>query len=100
MAYRRLCDGRLRSSGRRWQERVSSPKRRSEPMCNRALMWIGALTTAGVLGQSTSAAYTGLTVERHATVSISGTSYDVFRVYVNFSDPGDRLVIMAGSPNL
>ena len=69
-------------------------------MCNRALMWVGALTAAGVLGQNASAAYTGLTVERHATVSISGTSCDVFRVYVNFSDPGDRLVIMAGSPNL
>jgi hypothetical protein len=53
----------------------------------------------------THAGYTGLAIEKHTTVSVSGVSYDVWRLYANFSDPGDRLVAGFGGqlptyPNL
>jgi hypothetical protein len=43
------------------------------------------------------AVYTGLTIEMHSTVSIDDSSYNVWRVYANFSDPGDRLVAGFGA---
>lgn len=46
------------------------------------------------------AAYTGLSVQLHTSVTIGGQGYDVYRVYANFSDPGDRLVGVFGSPSL
>jgi hypothetical protein len=44
--------------------------------------------------------YAGLTIELHTSVSISGSDYDVWRLYANFPNPGDRLVIGFGSPTL
>ena len=55
---------------------------------------VGALMLAG----GVDAAYTGLSVSLHNTVTIDGNSYSVFRVYANFTDPGDRLVY-GGSAN-
>lgn len=50
--------------------------------------------------QSANADYSGLAIELHSTVNIRGGSFDIWRVYANFSDPGDRLVIGFGSPTL
>lgn len=44
--------------------------------------------------------YLGLSVERHTTVNIAGITRDVYRVYADFSNPGDQLTFLAGSPTL
>lgn len=45
-----------------------------------------------VLTPAVRADYTGLSVALHDTVQINGNPFSVYRVYANFTDPGDRLV--------
>jgi hypothetical protein len=44
--------------------------------------------------------YDGLTIEMHTSVDVNGSMYDVWRLYANFTNPGDRLVTGFGSPTL
>jgi hypothetical protein len=46
------------------------------------------------------ATYQGLSIEQHTTTMIGGNPYDVYRVYANFSDANDRLVVGFGSPSM
>jgi hypothetical protein len=64
----------------------------------RTIACVIAVGSAIASTQSALAVYTGLTIENHATVSIGSESYNVWRLYANFSDPGDRLVVGFGSP--
>jgi len=62
--------------------------------------WIGAVTASAAFAPSAWAVYTGISAHLHTTVPIGGQSYDVYRLYANFDDPGDRLVAVFGSPML
>src|SRR5262245_55385344 len=66
----------------------------------RMIVRVLAVSAAVALTPSVRAVYTGVTIEQHASVVIGGSDYDVYRVYANFSDPGDRLVVGFGSPAL
>ncbi len=55
--------------------------------------------TLALAGQA-QAIYLGMNVEKYAVVNIGGINHDVWRVYVNFSNPGDQLISVGGSPNL
>src|SRR5262245_38356197 len=44
--------------------------------------------------------YNGLTIQKHITVDVNGSMYDVWRLYANFTDPGDRLVTGFGRPTM
>jgi hypothetical protein len=52
------------------------------------------------IGAAARADYLGLSVEQHTTVNIADSTRDVYRVYANFSDPGDYMLAGAGSPML
>ena len=64
----------------------------------RTIARVLAVSAAVAVSPSVRAAYTGLTIELHTSVVIGGENYNVYRLYANFSDPGDRLVIGFGSP--
>jgi hypothetical protein len=55
--------------------------------------------TLALAGQA-QAIYLGMNVEKYAVVNIGGINHDVWRVYVNFSNPGDQLISVGGTPNL
>lgn len=53
-----------------------------------------SMTGAGVVllaGAHARGAYTGLSVELHTTITVSGELRDVFRVYANFDDPNNAV---------
>ena len=60
----------------------------------------GAIGGSLMLSNSAQAAYTGLSAELHTTVTIDGVARSVYRVYANFTDSGDRLYSVYGSPTI
>lgn len=66
----------------------------------KTLSALAGVGTALILSSSADASYQGLTVVKHTTVSVNAVLRDVYRVYAKFSDPGDFLTSIAGSPTL
>jgi hypothetical protein len=69
-------------------------------MKTRAIASLAGLGGVLIMSNTSSAAYQGLTVRLHTTAPVNGINRDVWRVYAMFSDPGDFLVSVAGSPTL
>src|SRR5262245_35937657 len=65
-----------------------------------ALSVLTGVGCAMVLSTQANAVYLGMSVQKYTVVNIGGINHDVWRVYVNFSNPGDQLIAVAGSPNL
>ena len=63
---------------------------------------LAAIAGIGVLFISpvADASYQGLGVRLHTTAQVNGINRDVWRIYAVFSDPGDWLTSVAGSPTL
>jgi hypothetical protein len=77
--------------------------RRRRVTLMQALKSLSVLTGLGctlALAGQAQAVYLGMNVEKYAVVNIGGINHDVWRVYVNFSNPGDQLISVGGSPDL
>lgn len=61
---------------------------------------LAGLGGAMILSTSANAAYQGLVVLKHTTVTLPAGTFDSYRVYAKFSDAGDYLLAVSGSPLL
>jgi hypothetical protein len=66
----------------------------------KTLSALAGVGSALILSSAADASYQGLTVVKHTTAAVQGIQRDVYRVYAMFSDPGDFLTSVAGSPTL
>ncbi len=69
-------------------------------MKKKALSVLAGLGGAMIVSTGADASYQGLTVQQHTIATVNGVQRSVYRVYAIFSDPGDFLTSVAGSPTL
>lgn len=64
------------------------------------LVMFKAAVIALIIGSHAYASYQGVTVTLHTSVTTPGGDMSVYRVYALFTDPGDYLIAVAGSPTI
>jgi hypothetical protein len=69
-------------------------------MKNDTLLMLACLGCAMIVSTGAQASYQGVTVTLHTSVSTPAGDMSVYRAYALFSNPGDYLTSVAGSPSL